>query len=546
MSVGSEADCESVVRLFGHFGLKCWLRVHSELFPRAAKFTGPSFPGDDRVSGGKLTFGFGADMVTIEPMVKTGKWNKSMQKHRFTANEGEKFDCATQTNFTTKRVMKRILVGLAVIIGLSGLAFAERGLSISAKEKRTALVIGNSDYKIGRLKNPANDADDMAGLLKRKGFRVTLLRNASQRRMEKAIRQFGKDLRNGGVGLFFYAGHGMQVDGVNYLIPIGADIEAEEDIKFESVDANRVLAKMEKAGNRLNIIFLDACRNNPFARSFRSTNKGLAVMDAPSGSLISFATAPGKTASDGDGRNGLFTGYLLDYMKQPGLPLTRMMMEVRKKVLKDSDKKQTPWDVSSLTGDFYFSGRRSAGTASASPAKTPTATINAEEELWRDVRDSKSIRDLQDYLSVYPNGRFAANARIKIRRLKRSKRKPKPVVKTRPPSKPKGGDKVVDGATGLMWQQGDPGRRKWRAAMNYCAGLSFAGHSDWRLPDKDELRGLYRRRTILKNYSPSLYWSSTTYAENTYNAWYVSFYNGGVSKYDQSGNFYVRCVRGGR
>ncbi|MCP4753111.1 MAG: caspase family protein, partial [Proteobacteria bacterium] len=308
--------------------------------------------------------------------------------------------------------MKRVLVFLAAVIGFSGLVMAERGVSVAAKERRIALVIGNSDYKIGRLKNPVNDAGDMAGVLKERGFQVTLLRNASQRRMEKAIGTFGKDLRLGGVGLFFFAGHGMQVDGANYLIPIGANIEAEEDIRFESVDANRILAKMEKAGNRLNIVFLDACRNNPFARSFRSANKGLAVMDAPSGSLISFATAPGRTASDGDGRNGLFTGYLLEYMNQPGLSLTAMMMEVRKKVLRDSDRKQTPWDVSSLTGDFYFSGGGTAGATvasvstrpkPASPKKRKRRPSSEETELWNLVGNS-TVDELEAYLAEYPNG----------------------------------------------------------------------------------------------------------------------------------------------
>jgi hypothetical protein len=237
---------------------------------------------------------------------------------------------------------------------VSTVVFAERGIDVTSKSNRIALVIGNANYQSAPLKNPVNDANDMVSVLKQKGFTVTLLTDATQRQMEKAIGAFGKQLRSGGVGLFFYAGHGMQVNGVNYLIPIGANIEAESDIKYESVNANRVLSKMEEGGNDLNMVFLDACRNNPFTRSFRSSNKGLAQMDAPKGSFVSFATAPGSIAADGTGRNGLFTGQLIQQMQVPELPLTKMMMEVRKDVLRESQNKQTPWDVSSLTGDFYF------------------------------------------------------------------------------------------------------------------------------------------------------------------------------------------------
>jgi formylglycine-generating enzyme required for sulfatase activity len=250
--------------------------------------------------------------------------------------------------------MKKCLLCLLAVLLSSTPIFANRGLDVTSQSNRIALVIGNGAYKVGPLKNPVNDASDIASVLKQKGFSVSLLTNATQRQMEKAIGQFGKQLRDGGVGLFFYAGHGMQVSGSNYLIPIGANIEAESDIKYESVNANRVLSKMEEAGNDLNMVFLDACRNNPFARSFRSSGKGLAQMDAPKGSFVAFATAPGSIASDGTGRNGLFTGELIQHMQVPGLELTKMMKEVRKQVLRESEDKQTPWDVSSLTGDFYF------------------------------------------------------------------------------------------------------------------------------------------------------------------------------------------------
>ncbi len=153
-------------------------------------------------------------------------------------------------------------------------------------ETRLALVIGNSAYKNSPLRNPVNDAKDMTEVLKKLGFTVTKLINASQSKMRKEIRKFGYDLKKGGVGLFFYAGHGMQINGVNYLIPIGVDIYEENEVQDFAVDAGMILRKMQSAKNRTNIVILDACRNNPFARSFRSSQKGLAQIDAPSDIMI--------------------------------------------------------------------------------------------------------------------------------------------------------------------------------------------------------------------------------------------------------------------
>ena len=164
-------------------------------------------------------------------------------------------------------------------------------ISLSAKSQKTALVIGNGAYRSSPLRNPVNDATDITSLLKKLGFKVILKTNATQRTMENSIRDFGRKLRNGGVGLFYYAGHAIQVHGTNYLLPIDAQIESESDVKYEAIDAGRVLGKMEDAGNGLNIIILDACRDNPFARGFRTSEKGLARMDAPTGSILAYATA---------------------------------------------------------------------------------------------------------------------------------------------------------------------------------------------------------------------------------------------------------------
>ena len=253
---------------------------------------------------------------------------------------------------------KNLIFSLMMLIVLLNMSVFDRSVfntSTAYASSRTALVIGNSRYQSAPLKNPANDARDIAALLKKYDFDVRLILNASHREMETAVRSFGKTLRQRrGTGLFYYAGHGIQVKGRNYLVPLKSTIESEGDVEFEAVDAGLILNKMEDAGNGLNIVILDACRNNPFAKSFRSSTPGLARMDAPTGSLVAYATAPGSVAADGEGRNGIYTKHLLKNMRKPGLPIEKVFKNVRAGVLSETNKKQTPWELSSLTGDFYF------------------------------------------------------------------------------------------------------------------------------------------------------------------------------------------------
>ena len=220
--------------------------------------------------------------------------------------------------------------------------------------KRVALVIGNGRYPEAPLSNPTNDAQDMAAALRELGFAVTVREDLTKQAMVEAIRAFGKQSQKGDVGLFYFAGHGIQVNGYNYLIPIGAQIEKEQDVEFEAVHIDRVLAEMESAENNLNIVILDACRDNPLPRKFRRITRGLAPVDAPSGTLIAFATAPGKTASDGDGRNGLYTGAWLQYIREPGLRIEDVLYGVQNVVEEKSGGKQIPWYHSSLKRAFYF------------------------------------------------------------------------------------------------------------------------------------------------------------------------------------------------
>ena len=223
--------------------------------------------------------------------------------------------------------------------------------------KRVALVIGNGGYADSPLRNPVNDAKDMAAKLRGLGFDVTLLTDAGQRKMEDAIYAFDRKLGSAALRLFYYAGHGMQVSGANYLIPVDASVRAEHDIKYEAVHAGRVLDGMAAAGPGVNILVLDACRNNPFARSFRSSSRGLARMDAPSGSMIVYATSPGDVAADGNGRNGIFTKNLLDNIDRKGLTLEQVFKRTGRGVMRDTNGGQVPWTTSSVFDDVYLSGK---------------------------------------------------------------------------------------------------------------------------------------------------------------------------------------------
>ncbi len=224
-------------------------------------------------------------------------------------------------------------------------------------EKRLALVIGNSDYLHGgSLGNPVNDARAIKTSLENLGFTVMKHENCSQKSMKQAIDKFGSELKNYKTGLFYYAGHGLQVNGNNYLIPIDARLENENDVDYDCIQAGRVLAKMETANTQTNIVILDACRDNPFERGWNrgTKGKGLAFMNAPSGSLIAYATSPGNTASDGSAANGLYTSALLQHLTTPSLTIEDVFKRVRTAVMENSGGRQIPWESTSLTGDFYF------------------------------------------------------------------------------------------------------------------------------------------------------------------------------------------------
>jgi Caspase domain len=359
----------------------------------------------------------------------------------------------------------RLLAAAVLMLLTLTAAPADWGVQLAgpgpAGERRIALVIGNSHYEMSPLTNPVNDARAMSDTLRRLGFEVTTLLDATEKQMVEAVRQFGDRTRSaGGVALFYYAGHGIQIDGTNYLIPVDAQLRKEYDVKYSTLNVNQVVDEMAYAKNRINIIILDACRNNPFARSFRSLRQGLAQIDASSGTLIAFATAPGSVASDGSGENGLYTENLLEQMLVAGAPVEEVFKRVRVGVMKVTKGEQVPWESSSLVGDFYFTpaaptpatapapvtltrplglpeGAAAApaapaaavppaptapsatGQVSASAAAVATSQGDAkdfERARWDTIKGSRNPEDYLTFLKTYPEGLFAALAKVRVRR----------------------------------------------------------------------------------------------------------------------------------
>jgi hypothetical protein len=326
-------------------------------------------------------------------------------------------------------------------------AFVSVSLSAAAAEQRVALVIGNDAYPAAPLKNPVNDARAIAKSLNRLGFEVILRTNLNQKGMVEVLREFGGRLREGGVALFYYSGHGMQVKGRNYLIPVNSDIRSEDEVPYMSIDMAQVLDKIEAARSRANLVILDACRNNPFVRTFRSGRVGLAQMDAPGGTLLAFATAPGGVARDGNEENGIYTKHLLAQMNTPRLPVEVMFRRVREGVTAETNNTQTPWESSSLTGDFYFNQTAPAPEqapplATAIPGPQPAAPaarvdpLAVELAFWNSIKDSSNPADYTAYLEQYPAGSFAGIARNRTGSTAAAQAPPPVAAEPAPPTPP--------------------------------------------------------------------------------------------------------------
>jgi uncharacterized caspase-like protein len=307
----------------------------------------------------------------------------------------------------------RLALGIvAVILGWAGSA----GAQAPREENRVALVIGNSAYRESPLRNPVNDARAMTKTLRELGFTVLAHENATKRSMETAVIEFGRKLAEGGVGFFYYAGHGLQVRGRNYLVPVDADIDSEAATRIAAVDVDLLLEQMAEAKNRVNVVILDACRNNPFERRLRGASRGLAAVDAARGTLIAYATAPGSVAADGEGANGLYTEELLQALRLPGLKVEEVFKRVRVAVTERSKGAQTPWESSSLTGDLVVNVTVNVTAANVTTAAVPAppATADREALFWMSVKDSTDRAAFEAYLKQYPEGTFAPLARQRL------------------------------------------------------------------------------------------------------------------------------------
>jgi uncharacterized caspase-like protein len=308
----------------------------------------------------------------------------------------------------------------------------------NAGATRVALLIGNNEYQRAALDNPVNDARAMSEKLRKLGWETILLENGSRENMYAAFTRFGERISasSAEAALFFYAGHGMQVKGNNFLIPTDFVMKSEDDLPYQSVDLNALLEKLQSNKGTMNIIILDACRDDPFKQVRKrssSSSGGLALVDVPVGTLIAFATSPGAVAADGStGDHGTYTKHLLANIDQPGLKAEDVFKRVRSGVRQETKNQQIPWENSSLEGDLYFAG--SANTAAVParregaappPGKTvavasATGSRALELEFWNTVRESGSPMSYRAYLERYPDGEFAPLAKLKVTELQRS------------------------------------------------------------------------------------------------------------------------------
>ena len=298
-------------------------------------------------------------------------------------------------------------------------------------ETRVALVIGNAAYRHApALANPKNDAEGVAASLKRMGFEVLAGTDLEKPAMDKLLQAFADKLERADVALVFYAGHGLQVNGRNYLVPVDGKLDKESDLVFQAVALDTIQGLMEQ-GQRTSIMILDACRDNPLARNLARSmgtrsggiGRGLGAAQAGVGTLIVYATQPGNVALDGEtGANSPFTAALLAHLETKGLEVRQVLTRVRQAVIEKTRGKQVPWDSSSLTGDFYFAAATTKPPAATPPpaSATPPPAIDNEALFWSSIKDGNNIAHFKAYLARWPNGVFADLAKSRVEELEKA------------------------------------------------------------------------------------------------------------------------------
>lgn len=305
---------------------------------------------------------------------------------------------------------------LAVVITFFGMS-----VSVTAEPVRKALIIGNAKYtQVSALKNSVNDAVLIDKTLRARGFQTTVLTDATRRQMQTSIQEFAQQLDSNSVGLFYYAGHGVEIGGTNFLLPVDANIKSEADVEYEAVDANRILSVFKRSNNGLNLMILDACRDNPFSSDASRSllgQRGLVRMQPASGSLVLYAAEPGHVASDNpNGSNGLFTLNLVDSIEQPGLKIEEVFKRTALKVRNASGNKQTPYQEGVIFGDFIFTKSHGSVNPPVAPPPlvSPPLASDNELEFWNEVSRVNTADAYKQYLEQFPKGIFSMIALMKL------------------------------------------------------------------------------------------------------------------------------------
>jgi uncharacterized caspase-like protein len=321
---------------------------------------------------------------------------------------------------------------LTIFVSLICMAFTA---SAANAERRVAFVVGNGAYKnVSPLPNPPIDAKSMASVLRNVGFDVVEGTNLTRDKMTERLLEFGKKAQGADVALFFYAGHGIAISGTNYLLPIDADIKSEMDVKLGAAINIDLTLDQTMGDAKVKLVFLDACRDNPFAAKIKSNSatrsvsvgSGLAEMKSGEGTLIAFATGPGQTALDGqEGTNSPFTRALMANIATPGIEIQQAMTKVRAQVNEETNKGQLPWGHTNLIGSVYLNGAAAPAPTAAAPAQSGSAPAavasnsgsDVELEFWRSIKESNKPEELNAYLTNYPNGQFKSLALARIASL---------------------------------------------------------------------------------------------------------------------------------
>ncbi|WP_035641294.1 caspase family protein, partial [Bradyrhizobium sp. ORS 375] len=377
-------------------------------------------------------------------------------------------------------------------------------------DRRVAFVVGNGAYKsVMPLPNPPVDAKAMAATLRNVGFDVVEGTNLTRDKMTEKLLDFGRKAQGADIAVFYYAGHGIAISGTNYLLPVDADLKSEMDVKLGSAINIDVTLDQTMGDAKVKLVFLDACRDNPFAAKIKSNSPtrsvsvqtGLAEMKSGEGTLIAFATGPGQTALDGDaGANSPFTRALISHIAQPGVEIQQAMTSVRAQVNEETNKGQLPWGHTNLIGAVYLNPSAAPAATAATAGTTPAAATagptaaEAELEFWRSVKDSNKPEELNAYLATYPNGQFKSLAMARIASIETG------AVNTATRNVGKGVDPATFTEEGSQVSEDQIGldKTKRRDVQRRLTGLGF----DTKMTGvfDDETRGVMKRWQAARGY----------------------------------------------